>query len=347
MELTAALRQCDGVQLRCVVIVRDDFWVSVSGFMRELEVDLEASNSRLVDLFDLDHSAQVLGKFGQAFGKLPNSFWKWTKDQREFMQRAVAGLAQDRKVVCVRLALFAEMMKSRDWTTTALREVGGTKGVAITFLEETFSSRTAPPQYRHHQEAARAVLAKLLPAADTDIKGHMMSYDALFEASGYSQRSREFTRLLRILDIELRLITPSDPEGPSEGERASRHSEISPPSTHAQFYQLTHDYLVPALREWLTRKQRETRRGRAELTLEERSGLWNAKRENKQLPTVTEWLSIRVRTDSKRWTESQRAMMRKALRVHSWRAAFALLFTTLAILPALIIYGWVVLQREK
>jgi hypothetical protein len=37
------------------------------------------------------------------------------------------------------------------------------------------------------------------------------------------------------------------------------------------YYQLTHDYLVPSLREWLTRKQKETRRGRAELRLAERA----------------------------------------------------------------------------
>ena len=32
-------------------------------------------------------------------------------------------------------------------------------------------------------------------------------------------------------------------------------------------YQLTHDYLVPSLRQWMTRKQRETHRGRAELRM--------------------------------------------------------------------------------
>ena len=31
-----------------------------------------------------------------------------------------------------------------------------------------------------------------------------------------------------------------------------------------RYYQLTHDYLVHSLRDWLTRKQRETRRGRAD-----------------------------------------------------------------------------------
>ncbi len=39
---------------------------------------------------------------------------------------------------------------------------------------------------------------------------------------------------------------------------------------------MTHDYLVHALREWLTRKQRETRRGRAELLLAERAALWSS-----------------------------------------------------------------------
>ena len=37
--------------------------------------------------------------------------------------------------------------------------------------------------------------------------------------------------------------------------------------TERAYYQLTHDYLVHSLRDWLTRKQRETRRGRAELRL--------------------------------------------------------------------------------
>ena len=39
------------------------------------------------------------------------------------------------------------------------------------------------------------------------------------------------------------------------------------------YYQLTHDYLVHSLRDWLTRKQRETRRGRAELRLAERAAI--------------------------------------------------------------------------
>ena len=136
---------------------------------------------------------------------------------------------------------------------------------------------SASTSLRSHQRAAVAVLKALLPESGTDIKGHMRSHEELLEASGYAGRPGNSTTCFKILDNELRLITPTDPEGSSD-ERA--------PSGEAggRYYQLTHDYLVPSLREWLTRKQRETRRGRAELRLVERSSLWNAKPENRHLP---------------------------------------------------------------
>ena len=324
-DLVQALRQCDGGRVQCIVMVRDDFWMAVSRFGVKLEVDfLPGINTGLADLFDLDHARKVLAAFGRAFGKLPEKISETTNEQKDFLNQSVAGLAEEGKVICVRLALFAEMMRGKAWTPTTLKEVGGIKGVGVTFLEETFSSQTAVPRHRLHQQAARAVLKALMPESGMDIKGEMKSRDELLAASGYANRPKDFDDLIRILDSEIRLITPTDPEGvPSEeGERLG----VSPPCSSAaspsssppapRFYQLTHDYLVPSLRDWLTRKQRETRTGRAELTLAERSAFWNAKRENRQLPTVTEWLSIRVLTDSKRWTASQRVMMMsKAARV--------------------------------
>jgi len=213
-ELVQALRHCDGEHIQCVVMVRDDFWMASTRFMRELEVRLvEAQNSAAVDLFDEDHARKVLAAFGRAFGKLPENSAEWTKDQKEFLKQAIAGLAQEGKVISVRLALFAEMMKGRSWTVATLKEVGGTKGVGVTFLEETFSASTSPPEHRYHQKAARAVLKALLPESGTEIKGHMRSHDELLEASGYAGRPRDFDDLIRILDSEIRLITPTDPEG--------------------------------------------------------------------------------------------------------------------------------------
>src|SRR5262249_36335965 len=136
--------------------------------------------------------------------------------QNAFLDQAIVGLAQDGKVVSVRLALFAEMVKGKPWTSATLHEVGGTEGVGVTFLEETFTASTAPPQHRLHQKAAQAVLKALLPEASTDIKGHMRSHQELLQASGYAARPRDFDDLLRILDSEIRLITPTDPEGKEE-----------------------------------------------------------------------------------------------------------------------------------
>src|SRR6202040_2141611 len=96
-----------------------------------------------------------------------------SKDQKQFLEQAVSGLAQEGKVICVRLALFAEMMKGKTWTPASLRAVGGTAGIGVTFLEETFSAATAPPEHRYHQKAARGVLNALLPESGTDIKGSM------------------------------------------------------------------------------------------------------------------------------------------------------------------------------
>jgi serine/threonine protein kinase len=217
-ELVAALRQCDGEHLQAIVLVRDDFWLAASRFMRALEIDLEPNgNIALVDLFDIQHAHKVLTAFGRAYGKLPDRHRDWTREHESFLGQAVAGLAQGGRVIPVRLALFAEMVKGKPWTTRALQEVGGTEGVGVTFLEETFCSPQANPKHRLHQKSAQAVLKALLPQLGTDIKGEMHSEAELREASGYVEKPRDFDDLVRILDAELRLITPTDPSGTDEG----------------------------------------------------------------------------------------------------------------------------------
>jgi formylglycine-generating enzyme required for sulfatase activity len=333
-ELVEALRQCDGGRAQCLVTIRDDFWLAVSRFMLALEVDLvPGRNIALIDVFDLDHARKVLAAFGQAFGKLPKRSSENTKGQKDFLARAVWGLAEDGKVICVRLALFAETIKRKSWTPTTLKEVGGAEGVGITFLEETFNAATANPKHRLHQREARAVLKALLPEHGTDIKGNMRSRQELLVASGYGGRQSDFDDLIRILDNEIRLITPTDPEGidsdsPNAGVEASQ-----------KYYQLTHDYLVPSLREWLTEKQRETRRGRAELKLADRAALWSHTRENRHLPSLWEFVNIRLLTDGKNWNEPQRKMMRKAGRFHGIRVGIAAAVAILGLFSAWEING--------
>lgn len=332
-ELVSALLQCDGGRLQVIIMVRDDFAMAASRFMRALDVRIvEGNNFATVDLFDVAHAKKVLAKFGQAYGKLAAKPGDYTAAEQQFVSDVSEGLAQDGKVVSVRLALFAEMVRNKTWTPDTLQSVGGTTGIGVNFLEETFGSHDANPDHRRHAVAARAVLQSLMPEVGTDIKGHKRSSSELLAASGYENRPREFAELLKILDSELRLITPVESTEPQALAATTVPPELSEtrlaPAAHVDF-QLTHDYLVPSLRDWLTRKQKESRTGRAELKLTERSALWNAKSENRYLPSLMEWFGIRVLTERDRWTDSQRAMMRRAGSFHLSRLASAALIVGL------------------
>lgn len=322
-DLAEALRQCDGGRVQCIMLVRDDFWLAVSRFLHELEVGLvEGHNIALVDLFDLKHARTVLAAFGRAFDRLPEHIGETTKEHNKFLQQATAGLAEDGKVICVRLALFADMMKDKLWTPATLKNLGGTKGVGVKFLEEVFSAPSANPSHRLHQKAARAVLKDLLPDYGTDIKGTMRSHAALMEASGYGDRPQDFDDLINILDSEIRLITPTDPDGRDIDVRDTDDESVPQASKGQLYFQLTHDYLVHSLREWLTRKQKETASGRAELKLFDHALMWNAEPKNRFLPSLLDWVSFRTLTQKHKWTLPQQKMMAKAGRMHGFRVAF-------------------------
>jgi hypothetical protein len=308
-ELAGALCECDGGRLQAIILVRDDYSMALHRFMAVIGVrQNQDQNFAVVDLFDLQHARKVLIAFGRGYGMLPDDSADMTGPQNEFLDRTIRGLSQDGRVVSVRLALFAEMLKGKPWTLETLKKVGGAEGVGVTFLEETFSARTAPPLYRIHERAAQAVLKALLPEIGSNIKGNMRSHAELLVLSGYESRRDDFEELVRILNTNLRLISPTEPEGSDgEGQVRSRVGE--------KYFLLTHDYLVPSIRDWLTRKQKETRRGRAELRLAERSSLWNAKPENRHLPSGPEWASIQLLTRKLDWTEPQRRMMKQAGRV--------------------------------
>ncbi|MGE3776747.1 MAG: protein kinase, partial [Pirellulaceae bacterium] len=308
-ELVDALRQCDGARVQCLLLVRDDFWLGVSRFLDELEVPLQQDrNLGLVDLFDVAHARRVLAEFGRAYDRVSETGYDADPVLSAFLEQAVAGLSEDGKVIPVRLALFAEMVKARPWTLATLEDIGGAAGVGVAYLEETFCARVANPQYRLHERAARAVLESLLPETGSPIKGHMRSYPELLDVSGYGLHPRAFKELMRILDAETRLLTPTDPPETDPWKGG--------PMPGLRYYQLTHDYLVPSLRCWLTKKQESTRSGRAELRLAERARLWHARPEARQLPSLWEWATIRLLTRPDQWTTHQRRLMEVAGRRH-------------------------------
>ena len=114
---------------------------------------IEGYNASAVEPFDARHAARVLAELGRAMGRLSDPAGP---EEARFLERAVRELAgPDGRIIPVRLTLFAEMLRHRDWTAATLAELGGFEGIGVMFLEETFCAPTAPPARRMHQPAAR------------------------------------------------------------------------------------------------------------------------------------------------------------------------------------------------
>lgn len=334
-ELAAALRHCDGESLQTLIIVRVDYWLGLNRFMRLVDVTLqEGTNSRLVDLFDLRHARNVLLQFGRAYGSLPSGNGESSAEQ--FVSEAIQQLQENDTVIAVRLAMFAEMMKSRDWEPQVLRKLGGVRGIGAQFLEDRLGERSGPPSLREHRQACRAVLHLLLPDEGSEICVQR-SYDQLLEVSGYIDRPADFDEVLRILDHELRLVVPT----------AQASDEVESKSRDSSSYQLAHDYLVPSLREWLATKQRQTPQGRAQLLLQERAFGWSLQSDRRLLPSLGEYLRIRSLVPRHLWTTTQEEMMRQAGRQHLVRATGALLVMAALSVSALGIRSRLQSQRSQ
>ena len=123
----------------------------------------------------------MLTAFGQAYGTLPEKTSDLSSDQQTSWIKPSTGLTQDGKIVSVRLALFAEMVKGKalDPGDVAGGRWHGRRRCDVPRGNLWLS--TANPKHRLHQKAAQAVLKALLPESGTDIKGQMRSRQELLK----------------------------------------------------------------------------------------------------------------------------------------------------------------------
>ncbi len=277
-ELANAIRQSDGAHIQILLLVRDDFWMSITSFMRAIEVQLsDGFNTSAVDLFEPDHAQNVLQLFGAAFGKLPEGKDQLTPQHSNFLAAAVDEICTDGRTSGIKVALLAEMLKTHDWDVETLRSLGGISGIGVRYLEQTFDSSSTPPHFRRHQESIQQVLAQLLPEDSIAFRGQRVGLPVLAEAAGLPVDSGEFGEIIKILDRETRILTLVDT---AAGDGVTTE------------YQLTHDYLVPSIRSWIKKKQSQTKRGRTKILLKDYSDAWNPKPESRRLPSLAELASI-------------------------------------------------------
>ncbi|MEM7557907.1 MAG: serine/threonine-protein kinase, partial [Planctomycetota bacterium] len=321
-ELIQALRQCDGKQVRVLLLLRDDFWLAVTRLMRELDVQIvEGANATSIDAFSEHHARKVLTACGQAYGVVAP---EPSEENLQFIRQAVSELSDQGKVFPVYLALFLQMMQAKSWRPQTLQELGGIEGVGVKFLQETFG-KLAPARYRVHAEAAQRVLGALVPA-DSLIRGKPKSASELCQAADFVGREEDFQEVLSFLDRELRLLTVV--EAPARAADA-----------YEKHYQLTHDYLVPCIAQWLDQLRKNSWRGRSELELEQRADMWQRRPEWRSLPGFLAFLSILLTTQRRRWSDGQRQMMRVAIRTYSTLAVVLLLITASSLWIGRELYG--------
>jgi hypothetical protein len=302
-ELVRSIRQCDGARVQCVVLIRDDFWLALSRFMEAVESPLQLGrNAMMIDLFDRRHARKVLIEFGRGYGQLPPAPEPPDRDQDRFIDGAIDNLAHDDKVIPVHLALFAEMVKSKDWIPSTLRILGGTVGIGAQFLNDSFSATYAPANQKAHDEAARRILKTLVPGLGIEIKASRRTRAELLALSGYKDDRARFDMLMMIMESDLKLISATE-------SLDRTRSESSPSMTEQTAYQLSHDFLVPSIREWLTAKQRESFRGRLHQRLTEQAGLWSQQKENRFLPGFWEWVQVRTVLSASQLSAEEKEMM--------------------------------------
>ena len=320
--LVRALRQCEGEYLKAMLLVRDDYALGTARLMSALEIPMrQGENTAVVDLFDEEHAERVLEQFGRAWGRLPRE-GALSAAQMQFLRMAVEQVSEAGRVVCVRLVVLSELVRQREWEPQTLEALGGAEGAGVAYLESVFEGRGANPALRMQSEAARRLLRAMLPAGQLVIRGSAKTSEELRVASGFGADDRRFEELLNVLDRDLRLLTPIDSDADSEAGVAVSVG-VGVDRESGSRYQLTHDFLVPSIHAWLSRRQRETLRGRTELLLAERSGTWNLRRTAGNLPSLREWLWIRCLVSAAVWTRDERRMMQAAARQHLLRWGLA------------------------
>ena len=276
--LIDGLRQCDGKNLSCLLMVRDDFWMSATQFMAQLDAKVQDGVNALgIPLFDRRHARKVLAAYGRAFQVVGETL---SATQSKFIADAVAEMSDDGKIIPIHLALFAQMTDSDSWNAAEWKRLGGWHGIGVNFLASIFSDK----RRSRYETACRAILEQLLPDSASEIKGTHKSLEELASATGHAEKSTLLRESLALLDRETRIITPTELENESGG---------------GPQYQLAHDYLVRPLRSWLVAKERETWQGRAKFRLKELAAQWQSNRENRFMPSPFSFVPMLFGVDPK------------------------------------------------
>jgi serine/threonine protein kinase/formylglycine-generating enzyme required for sulfatase activity len=330
-DLADALRQCDGTQIRALVVTRDDYWLGVRELLRWIEVPLqEGRNMASVDLLDPEHAMRILEAIGRGSGTLPAEGQPLTAAQQEFIRQAVEELASQDSVICVHLVMFAEMVRFQQWSPKGLRRSGGVVGACSLFFHELFHrSSSRSPEYRRISSAVPAILSDLIPPPDETVTAVAVPRQRLDQTLRQEGCGHLLDDALSILVDDLRIVAVVGHEqhqtSSDLGDEGSRAAATDDTGETNPRYRLAHDFLVEPINAWLDRERNRTWRGRTKSRLASLSELWSRRPIKTQLPSFVEFLSLLAGSRFQHRTEIESRYLWAAARLHAGRMSVAVI----------------------
>lgn len=322
--IVQALRQCDGENLKSVLLIRDEFWSEISQLMNWTETPLgDGDNSMNLPLLTGQQANQTLWALGVAHGRLPELRSQLSRDQIRFVEQAVSQLEEEGMIICVRLTIFAELMKQKEWTTANLKQLGGIDGAAVQFLRSQLTGKAAPMPNRQHAKICQAILRCLIPSGDYGLKANAASkQDLIARLPEYSRH--EIDQATVVLCQSLHFV--------SESRSTDDESVV---------FSLAHDYLVKPVRQYLIEEDGKTRAGRAALRLQQLATQYQRDSSKQNLPTLLEGFWLRGFTNPQQRSEPEHSLLAAHLR----RAA--IVSSVVALLVLTTISGFLYLNKSN
>ncbi|MFK8113625.1 MAG: protein kinase [Rubripirellula sp.] len=338
LDFAEALRQCDGIQIRALVVTRDDYWAGVKELMHWLELPLqEGRNAASVDLLDRDHAERILEAMGRESGVLPAEQEPLTREQADFIKQAVNELTIDGSVICVHLVIFAQMVQLQKWTPRGLRDSDGVTGACSLFFQELFdpASRRSP-EYQRIAPAVMVVLAKLVPPMGHTVAEQNVDVQELGQALQDSGHIHLMEDCLRVLSQDLRVITAVGTD--QSDEESGRNDQ----------YRLAHDFLVEPVNTFLSRMQSRSWRGRTKSRLSELSSTWSRRRTPVHLPGFFEYVTLAIGSVFQRRNAEESQFLRAATHHHAGRISIAVITSLAFLLMSMVAWHqWTVAGEAK
>jgi len=298
-DLTEALRQCASDRIQSLILIRDEFWLSTSQYLRFLGQRIEEHrNAMPLPLFDVRHARSVLKAIGRAYGLLPKETKTLTKPQIQFISEAVDSIADRERVICVHLTVFAEATKNSVWDVKHLRAKGGLDGIGRDYVTGIFTNPETPAFIKRHSQEAWGILKQLLPVSSTKLKGVGVARQALFRDSEVPMTQSCFDGLMKFLEFDCNLVSQIEEDADADTDTEKEKEPLKIDSKQDSKYGLTHDFLVKPIREWGEAKQNETMIGRAKSDFSKLAEQWNLTRDRRLMPSLRDLCRFSLFADS-------------------------------------------------